>query len=78
MKILPKLLFAVLLFLGAVHGLVIEFVGGQDIVEPTGHNETAFGGCTRVSDSFAFLVSVRTHPALTLPQVVHDTRNPPP
>lgn len=61
MKILPKFLFAAVLFLGAVHGLVIEPVGGLDNVEPTGHNETAFGGCTRVSDSFAFLVLVRTH-----------------
>ena len=67
MEILPRLLFAALLFWGAVHGLVIEPVGGLDSVEPTGHNETAFGGCTRVSDSFAFLVSLRTNPVLMLP-----------
>ncbi|KAK3952536.1 hypothetical protein QBC32DRAFT_340999 [Pseudoneurospora amorphoporcata] len=47
MKILPKLLFAALLLLGLAHGLVIEPERTQDNVEPTGHNETAFGGCTR-------------------------------
>lgn len=75
MKILPKLLFAALLFLGAVQGLYIEPEGTQYNTEPTGHNETAFGGCTRVSDSFVIiLISL----VLTLlPQVVYDTRNPP-
>ena len=54
MKILPKLLFAGLLLFGIVHGLVIEPEGMQDNTEPTGHNETAFGGCTRVSDHLFF------------------------
>ncbi|KAK3395732.1 hypothetical protein B0T20DRAFT_359432 [Sordaria brevicollis] len=48
LNILPKLVFAALLFMGLAHGLVIEPVGDvTDTFEPTGHNETAFGGCTR-------------------------------
>ena len=49
MKILPKLLFAALLFLGVAHGLYIDPDTGLNNAEPTGHNQTAFGGCTRVS-----------------------------
>lgn len=58
MNILPKFVLAALLFLGAAHGLVIEPVGDVDTFEPTGHNETAFGGCTRVSDSFSVFIQV--------------------
>lgn len=60
MKILPKLLFAALLLLGIVHGLVIEPEGTQNNVEPTGHNETAFGGCTRVSEYLHYRLPVLT------------------
>lgn len=60
MKIVPKLLFAALWFLGGAHGHVIEPVGDLNTFEPTGHNETAFGGCTRVSEPSSVLFQVLT------------------